>query len=376
MIKNLIFSMLLFSACTSEISCSTPIELQIKALESRQLPEKAKIIHIHVPEEATVADLLLSKKRGHLGFNIPTIPRFSKRYPYSLARILEEYKGHYKLNNGTMLTAAAMERFANNAHLLFYNRPDRAQELRNTLDATIQAHADWCPCKTTDRWEIPNFLPFLDNLFRGFLEKNVNGMPPEDRNEKLAVLHMKEDAVFRLLQELPLKDPAVRQLLEKILSTSHSPTVDYKALNFLAPHGKSLWEIPRATPNLHKKARPGFLNDSDKALLQPSLSRNGIIFVMFLYSLAKEVARKGIIIGLPIAAINGIACLLTKNAPQKMKPILTVTIYPALALMVFFVSKRMLQFFNDVAKGEYNQIAEPKGGIKVFIELQSFPSAT
>lgn len=347
---------------------STTIQEQKHALENRIFSERAKTITISLPETASVADLIRSKKRGHEGLNIPTVPRFSKRYPFSLARILGEYKGHYKLRNGAMLTSAAMERFTNLAHLLLADNEEQAQKLREKLDAAIQAHIDWCPCKTTHYRGTPSISSPKD-----FTKKNVNAMSPEERQAKLMKLQSLEDEIFEILKKIPLKEPSTRVLVEKILSTSYSPTLDYIALNVINSfEDKDLFELLGAKPS--KTAQASFINGEDKALLQQDKEQNVRILALFLYGITKQFFLKV----LPITLAIQFLCLIptslinffVENATFKdtVATILsTGTIIPAAFLLV----RKMHYFGKDLRAGEFNQVAEPNYGINVRINLVS-----
>lgn len=179
------------SACVSAGGSSE--EKILANLEKRVAPQKARLVVASLPLNATVADLFVSKKREHMGFNIPTLPMSVGRSFLLPAPLkMKSYKLFYKLSCGAEITAAGFWRFITNAHVLFYNKekrrlPGDGIEYLNTVKEAIEAHKTWFANQTE-----------------------------ETRLE----LNKKEDAIMKLLAKLPLSDHKTRYLVEQMLSTS------------------------------------------------------------------------------------------------------------------------------------------------------------
>lgn len=159
-------------------------------VDRKALNPKAEELVLAAPENATVADLLTTKKRGHTGFNIPTAPLFTHRAAWQTApSSMKSFKGHYKLTNGEYLTTAAMYRFRKHSKTLFFDGTKETNVSRTyeaALTNAVEAHKTWFANQT-------------------------------DAN--LAALNQAEDTVYELLQTLPLSNSLIRTRLEKILST-------------------------------------------------------------------------------------------------------------------------------------------------------------
>lgn len=163
----------------------------LRLTEGRTALPSAKNVEIVLPEGATVADLIRSSKRKHVGFNLPTMPQFTSRAPWSAAPWkMKSYNGHYKLANGTMLTAASMLRFWALSPVLFVEDEKLTSvgyEYRQTLFDVKNAHKVWYANQTV---------------------------------ENLKALQALEDKILGYLAQLPLNNSVIRARLEKILSTA------------------------------------------------------------------------------------------------------------------------------------------------------------
>jgi len=213
LIVGLLSSNTVFSGTTSE-------ERILTSLEKRVAPHNARLVVASLPVSATVGDLFISKKRGHLGFNIPTLPMTAGRSFLLPAPLkMKSYKLFYNLSCGAQITAAGFWRFITNAHVLFYNKekrrlPGDGIEYLNSVKEAIEAHKVWFANQTE-----------------------------ETRLE----LNKKEDAVMKLLAKLPLSDNRTRYLVEQMLSTSVS---DHK--RFL-PRATMSNSTKKANANAHPK---------------------------------------------------------------------------------------------------------------------------
>ena len=134
---------------------------------------------------STVADVICSERNGHIGFNMPLAPHFTKRGIFeSFPKGMTEFPALYKTVTGT-LTTAAMIRFIEQGHTLFTNKTEQSN-YKEALNECIQAYKEWYKDKT------------------------------EDTAAKLA---QKEDDVFTHLKKLSLANKETREKLEKIIST-------------------------------------------------------------------------------------------------------------------------------------------------------------
>jgi hypothetical protein len=141
---------------------------------------------------STVADVICSERNGHIGFNMPLAPHFTKRGIFeSFPKGMTEYPALYKTQTGT-LTTAAMISFIQQSPTLFtqgdtlFSPGPQKKAYQKALQECISAHKAWYANQT---------------------------------DEMLAALHTAEDAVFEQLKTLSLDTKETREKLEKMLST-------------------------------------------------------------------------------------------------------------------------------------------------------------
>lgn len=147
--------------------------------------DKREIVTLPLPHGATVADVICSEVNGHIGFNIPLAPQFTKRGLFrAFPKGMSEYPAYFNMLKGRIRTVAII-RFIKQSPELFADAKERAS-YTTLLKKAVDAHKAWYANQT---------------------------------QENLLDLHAAEDDVFEYLKRLSLENPSVREKLEKILST-------------------------------------------------------------------------------------------------------------------------------------------------------------
>ena len=174
--KNVSLFMLVLALCGQVLASE---EAQLKALKYRAVNPYARTVSITLPEDATVADLLISKSKERTGFNIPTIPPTTSRFFLRTAPMsMKSYNLYQTMAHGAQLTSAGVYRLLSNLHLLFFDKENGrisadGIDFQHAWEQALNAHKSW------------------------YADKNP---------ESLAALYAAEDAVVEYLKKLPLND--------------------------------------------------------------------------------------------------------------------------------------------------------------------------
>ncbi|MBM3894364.1 hypothetical protein FJ366_02100 [Candidatus Dependentiae bacterium] len=347
-------------------SCFSISNNEYESFLKRVYPEEYKEVVVKVPKNCTVAQFLTSQHSEHVGFNTPLVPRFSKRYPFTWMRYLKDYDFGYPLLSGAVITAAAMERFMYNAHLLFHDQPEKMKQFRSVLDRAINAmmkclscssiHIKCLSCNSTHIKV--GLIGSLLNCGHYLFDNYMNYGCKESFDANLKNLNGINDEIYDVLNNLSLSDFKVRHLVEKILSTSHSSTANYKFM---------FWPEIDFDKKIYKDIRG---------------TKNVNVFLIFLYKLLKR--DYGDVEGVRIGTVWLIFTSIYIKKVLFYYLCIVVSLYVAskcfqflpyrkffipVAGLLFFLNDMWNSFFKDLLAGEYNTVPEKDGGIKVTIEL-------
>lgn len=273
---------------------------------------------------STVADVLSSRSEvdGHIGFNVPLAPHFTERGLFrSFPKGMTEYPALFTTETGT-ITTAAMIRFIKNGHTLFNSAEDQAA-YKKLLKTCIAAHKAWYATKSTDN---------------------------------LVTLRIAEGNIFNLLRRLSLTNSAIRDKLEKLLSSPSKNALAKTYHKLVLP--KRAWIAPQkdaiGSPAV-KKSHP--LANTAKQL---SLS----LGAFYIYVRCYSGTINKIVIGEVLPARAKVKTY-RDNHPIARKAIDLGLNLPALILLSTLITSSYAAFTD------FKLAPEPGNGIKVVIKYAS-----